>query len=69
MLLTPPDAFGCVEPGIYRSNMLQLANFVFIKTLGLKRVLILSPEKPARPVLTFLEENQIDLVRLSNGIA
>jgi len=60
--LVPPDAYGIVEPGVYRSNVLQPSNFAFIATLQLRKVLILSPEMPTRAVAAFLEENRIELV-------
>ncbi|KAI9143588.1 tyrosine phosphatase family-domain-containing protein [Paraphysoderma sedebokerense] len=64
MSLTPPEAFGIVEPNIYRSNTLHPSNFSFIKTLNLKTAVILSPEVPSRAVMNFLEENGIQLIHL-----
>lgn len=57
--LSPPEVFGLVESGIYRSNSLHPVNFPFIKLLRLKTVLQLSPEVPIRPVISFFEENNI----------
>ncbi len=53
---TPPEAFGIVQQGIYRSNLPQPQNFGFLKTLQLKTVLVLSPERPTRNFCLFLEE-------------
>lgn len=61
-VLTPPDVYGIVEPGVYRSNFWQPANFLFIKQLQLKSLVILSPEKPLRPIVDFCEENGINIV-------
>ncbi|KAF7731202.1 hypothetical protein EC973_000617 [Apophysomyces ossiformis] len=63
-LLTPPEHFGIVEPGIYRSDMLQPLHFTFIKQFGFKTVVMLSPEKPNRVTSNFFEEGGIDLVHL-----
>eukprot|EP01116_Phalansterium_solitarium_P002464 TRINITY_DN12510_c0_g1_i1.p1 TRINITY_DN12510_c0_g1~~TRINITY_DN12510_c0_g1_i1.p1 ORF type:complete len:311 (+),score=80.51 TRINITY_DN12510_c0_g1_i1:128-1060(+) len=63
-MLCPPEVFGIVEAGIYRSNSLSPINFTFIKTLNLKTVVQLSPEVPIKPVTTFLQENNIALHHL-----
>ena len=62
MLLTPPQHFGTVEKGVYRSDMLRPSHFTFIKSLRLKTILVLSPEVTTRAVTNFLEENNIRLV-------
>jgi len=62
--LCPPSAFGIVEPGLFRSNSLTPLNFPFVKMLGLKTLIQLSPEVPIKAVTTFLEENRIRLVHL-----
>ncbi|CAG8582189.1 322_t:CDS:2 [Paraglomus occultum] len=64
MLLTPPQHFGTVEKGVYRSDMLRPSHFTFTKSLRLKTVLVLSPEVTTRAVTNFLEENNIRLVHL-----
>ncbi|KAL1920668.1 uncharacterized protein VTP21DRAFT_1045 [Calcarisporiella thermophila] len=64
MLLTPPEQFGIVEKGIYRSDMLQQTHFAFIRSLHLKTVVALSPESPSRAIINFLQENKIKLVHL-----
>ncbi|KAI9290275.1 tyrosine phosphatase family-domain-containing protein [Umbelopsis sp. AD052] len=63
-LLTPPEHFGIVEKGLYRSEMFQQSHFTFIKQLNLKTVVVLSPEQPNRHTLTFLEECGTKLVHL-----
>ncbi|KAG5458414.1 MAG: tyrosine phosphatase family-domain-containing protein [Olpidium bornovanus] len=60
-LVTPPDAFGLVNDGVYRSDLLRPAHFGFMRTLNLRTVVVLTPEVPARAVLNFLEENGIKL--------
>ena len=57
----PPEQFGIVEPGIYRSNMFDSSNFGFLKTLQLKSVILLSFELPTREIMQFMEENKIKL--------
>lgn len=61
-LLTPPEQFGIVEPGIYRSDMLQPIHFPFIKQLRLKTVVMLSPELPNRGTSNLMEEAGMKLV-------
>ncbi|CAG8435392.1 10752_t:CDS:2 [Funneliformis mosseae] len=63
-MLTPPEQFGIIEKGVYRSDMLHPSQFSFIKALHLKTVLVLSPEVPTRAVTNFLEDNNIKLVHL-----
>ncbi|KAI8805763.1 tyrosine phosphatase family-domain-containing protein [Cladochytrium replicatum] len=65
-LLVPPDAFGIVEKGIYRSNALQPANFGYIRTLNLKSVLVLSTEVPTRQVISFFEDQKIAMTYLGH---
>jgi len=36
-----------------------------MQTLRLRKVLLLSPEMPTRSVISFFEENKIDLVRIA----
>ncbi|RUP16259.1 hypothetical protein BC936DRAFT_139534 [Jimgerdemannia flammicorona] len=61
---TPPEQFGIVEKGVYRSDMLQTSHLPFIKQLHLKTVLVLCPELPTRPALNFFDENGIKLIHL-----
>jgi len=63
-MLIPPDAFGIVESEVYRSSAPQPANLEFLRTLKLKTAVILSPEAPTKPLLTFLEENEIRVMNL-----
>jgi protein tyrosine/serine phosphatase len=58
-VLTPPTHFAIVEPGLYRSMMPSVANFPFLKQLGLKHVIILSAGSVAHSVTTFFEDNAI----------
>jgi len=62
--LCPPENFGIVERGIYRSNSLIPINFPFIKTLELKTVIQLSPEVPIKAVTTFYQESKIQHIHL-----
>ncbi|KAL1934989.1 hypothetical protein VTP01DRAFT_4129 [Rhizomucor pusillus] len=63
-LLTPPEQFGIVEPGIYRSDMLQPLHFPFIRQFAFKTVLMLSPEMPQRVALNMMEEANMKLIHL-----
>jgi len=60
----PPEVFGIVEADIYRCNSLLPINFPFIKSLGLKAVVQLSPEVPIKAVTTFFQENNIEHIHL-----
>ncbi|ORE21656.1 protein-tyrosine phosphatase [Rhizopus microsporus] len=62
--LCPPEQFGIVEPGIYRSDMIQQANFTFLKQFGFKTLVMLSPELPNRVTTNFIEEGNIQLVHV-----
>ncbi|ORY99063.1 protein-tyrosine phosphatase [Syncephalastrum racemosum] len=64
ILLTPPEQFGNVEPGIYRSDMLQPLHFPFIKQFGFKTVIMLSPEMPNRVTFNLMEEGGMKLEHL-----
>lgn len=61
-LLTPPEQFGIVEPGIYRSDMLQPLHFPFIKSIHFKTVVMLSPEMPNRVTSNLMDECGMKLV-------
>ncbi|ORZ04255.1 protein-tyrosine phosphatase [Absidia repens] len=63
-LLNPPEQFGMVEPGIFRSEMLQPVHFPFIKQFGFQTVVMLSPELPNRVTTNLIEEGGIQLVHL-----
>ncbi|EMG49545.1 hypothetical protein G210_5660, partial [Candida maltosa Xu316] len=56
-MLVPPENFGIVEVGIYRSTKLESENFPFLQTLNLKSIIILDTEKPPRALNNFLESN------------
>ncbi|CAH1755969.1 4587_t:CDS:2 [Entrophospora sp. SA101] len=68
VLLIPPEQFGIVEKGIYRSDMLHPSHFPFIKSLNIKIILVLSPEVPARSIMGFIEENKIKLIHLGTRV-
>mmetsp|Transcript_3485 Transcript_3485/g.6601 ORF Transcript_3485/g.6601 Transcript_3485/m.6601 type:complete len:348 (+) Transcript_3485:21-1064(+) len=64
LVLNPPESFGIVEPGVYRSNIFDKQHFQFIAQLKLKCVVFLSMEAASRSLRTFLKQNNIRLVRL-----
>jgi tyrosine-protein phosphatase OCA1 len=66
----PPPNFGAVEEGLYRSGFPTELNFSFIESLGLKSVVILSPDGVDARFLSFLEDcllTQVIFVRSSNS--
>lgn len=62
-LVCPPEFFACVEAGLYRSNALQVVNFAFVRSLGVRTFLYLSPDSLPRGVLEFLTSCGIHVVR------
>ncbi|KAF9579578.1 hypothetical protein BGW38_004112, partial [Lunasporangiospora selenospora] len=66
-MLTPPEQFGIVESGLYRSDTLHPSNFPFIRSLNLKTAILLTPELPSRAMSNFFEENNIRLIDLALG--
>ncbi|KAF9124397.1 hypothetical protein BGW39_008227 [Mortierella sp. 14UC] len=66
-MITPPEQFGIVEPGLYRSDTLHPSHFPFIRSLNLKTAILLTPELPSRAMSNFFEENQIRLIDLALG--
>lgn len=58
--LIPPINFGAVVPGsIYRSSFPLPENFGFLKSLELKTILTLVPEKYPQPNVEFMAQNGI----------
>ncbi|KAJ1985416.1 hypothetical protein H4R34_000070 [Dimargaris verticillata] len=65
MYFVPPEAFGTVEEGIYRSSDdITSINCPFLKNLGLSHILFLSNEVPSRVITKFVEDEGIRLVLL-----
>ncbi|KJE97577.1 hypothetical protein, variant 1 [Capsaspora owczarzaki ATCC 30864] len=62
--VSPPDVYGIVEPNVYRSNFWHPSNFPFLKSLGLRTLLVLSPDKPLRPIADFCEDNSVNVIHL-----
>lgn len=60
-MLVPPNNFGLVEEGLYRCTKLELDNFPFLETLGLRSIVIMDAEKPARHLHVFVETQQVEL--------
>lgn len=58
-VLRPPEHFAIVEQSLYRSTMPSSANFPFLKTLGLRHVIILSQDSLTASVTAFFNENSI----------
>eukprot|EP00960_Hanusia_phi_P034674 751229-Hanusia_phi.AAC.1 len=63
-MLKPPNAFGIVQQGLYRSNAPVDENLPFLTGLHLKTVLYLSPEVLLRSVVEFFKEKNVDLHNL-----
>jgi hypothetical protein len=62
--LKPPNLFGIVETGIFRSNAPLEENLAFLDNLNLRTVLFLSPEVLLRTVVEFFQEKGIRLHNL-----
>lgn len=63
-MLVPPDNFGLVEPGVYRSSKLEADHIPFIETLQLRLLVLLDAAKPPRTLRGFLEEKKVELFNL-----
>lgn len=72
-MVEPPDMFGIVDRNIMRSNLFKEAHFPFIQRKGLRTVVNLHSEAPARNVCGFLEREGVALrnigVELEGGDA
>lgn len=60
----PPENFSPVISKIYRSSFPRLENFEFLKTIGLKSILILIPEEYPPENLQFVKENNITIFQV-----
>ncbi|KAG8463388.1 hypothetical protein KFE25_004899 [Diacronema lutheri] len=71
--LVPPERFGVIETGLFRSNYPMEVNFRFLRTLGLRTAVNLTQERLVRSALAFFAEQRITLRQLgeqsSGGIA
>lgn len=61
--LCPPEMFALVEDSVFRSNDIRPANVAFMKSLGLRTIVYLSPEAPSRTLLSFADASSAELVR------
>ena len=66
MHLFPPQNFGAVEDGIYRSGLPSELNYRFLESLHLKTVIVLSPESMDTQFASFLEDFRIRVVYIQN---
>ncbi|TPX61515.1 hypothetical protein PhCBS80983_g01052 [Powellomyces hirtus] len=55
-MYTPPEAFGIVERGVYRTGPVHPTNFPFLRTLGLRTILLLSNDQTPKSVSAFCDE-------------
>jgi len=62
--LRPPEMFSIVEPGVYRSSAFSPVHFSFVRSLGLKTIVFLSPEVTIRTMQSFVKDNGIRHVHL-----
>lgn len=67
MHLFPPQNFGAVEDGIYRSGLPTELNYRFLESLQLKTVIVLSPESMDSQFASFLEDFRIRVVYIQNA--
>lgn len=61
-MLTPPEAYGTVESGIYRCAAIDPFNFAFLDTLGLRSIIVLNLNRPPKVVRTFASDRNIEIV-------
>lgn len=65
--LIPPANYGAVEEGLYRSGMPVEINFPFLETLHLRTLLHMSTEELSVPLQRFLEDQNINVVKLGEA--
>mmetsp|Transcript_8429 Transcript_8429/g.15229 ORF Transcript_8429/g.15229 Transcript_8429/m.15229 type:complete len:175 (-) Transcript_8429:63-587(-) len=71
-MLFPPVNFGVVNEGLYRGALPAEINMPFLETLELRTIVILEsgPTEDLDPtIVEFLDDNQIELIRLSEDEA
>ena len=67
MHLYPPQNFGCVEDGVYRSGLPSELNYRFLESLNLRTAIVLSPESMDSQFASFLEDFKIRVVYIQNA--
>lgn len=63
-MLTPPEAFGTVESGVYRCAAIDPFHFAFLDTLGLRSIIVLNLNRPPKVVRSYAAERNVDLAHL-----
>lgn len=63
-MLTPPEAFGTVESGIYRCAAIDPFHFAFLDTLGLRSIIVLNLNRPPKVVRAYAADRNVDLVHM-----
>ncbi|GAA5914233.1 hypothetical protein JCM6882_004757 [Rhodosporidiobolus microsporus] len=63
-ILAPPENFAMVSPGLYRSSFPRRANFSFLRSLGLKSVMVLVQEPYPEENLEFLRAEGIQFFQI-----
>ncbi|KAI8586404.1 tyrosine phosphatase family-domain-containing protein [Geranomyces variabilis] len=56
LMYTPPDAFGLVERGLYRTGPIHPTNFLFLRSLNLRTILLLSTDTVSKSLQAFCDE-------------
>eukprot|EP00808_Paulinella_micropora_P026975 g70603.t1 len=67
MSLIPPENFGMVEAGLYRSALPSELNFPFLETLHLKKILYLSADPPSKRLLSFTQDQEVEIIHLGKS--
>ncbi|EQC28392.1 hypothetical protein SDRG_13721 [Saprolegnia diclina VS20] len=63
----PPVNYGMIEEDLYRSGIPNELNFPFLERLNLRKIVYLAPEEPNPQLLSFVEEQEIELVVLGGN--
>lgn len=64
----PPANFGLVEIDLYRSGQPNELNFPFLEKLQLRTVVYLAADELPPPVLTWMEEQKMELIHLGEDV-
>lgn len=60
-IIAPPEHFAVVERGLYRSGIPSAESLPFIRSLGLKQMIVLSAERPVRSITNFCDNHNIKI--------
>ncbi|BEI80737.1 hypothetical protein CcaverHIS002_0112660 [Cutaneotrichosporon cavernicola] len=67
-LIQVPECFAIVEPGVYRCASPTSSQVPFLQSLGLRTIISLTPEHPARQLVLFVRASGVEFVHLGSAL-